>query len=190
MNDILDLAKIEANMLTLEVEAFSMLEKIEEVAALQRPVAEAKGVSVVVEVGNGFPGHVMGDPVRIYQVVSNLLGNAVKFTQSGEVRVRCEVASLGDGERQIRISVSDTGEGIPPDQLEHIFGKFNQADGSNTRRHGGTGLGLAICAQLVERMGGAIGVESELGVGSVFWFTLPFEVEALSERGAPDAVPS
>ena len=146
---------------------------VEEVADLLSVKAEEKNLDLIVESAPNMPRIVMGDAVRIRQVVMNLVGNAIKFTDRGHVLIRLECTERGDGEAYYRLSVKDTGIGIPEEKLEYIFGKFTQADASTTRRQGGTGLGLAICKQLVELMGGVMGATSRPGAGSTFWATLP-----------------
>jgi len=173
IDDILDIAKIEAKMLTLEEALFSLRERIIEVVELQRPLANAKGLLLELDIHSDCPEEVFGDPVRFYQILSNLVGNAVKFTQQGRVSVRCEREARVEEVDWLRLVVEDTGIGVRADRQARIFDKFTQADGSTTREYGGTGLGLTICAQLAILMGGDIGLESEEGVGSTFWLRLP-----------------
>jgi CheY-like chemotaxis protein/HPt (histidine-containing phosphotransfer) domain-containing protein len=137
-----------------------------------------KGLGFACEIAAGVPPVVVGDPVRLQQVLVNLVGNAIKFTHGGTVSVRVALESRSEGAVALRASVSDTGIGIPADKQSSIFDAFTQADGSTTRQYGGTGLGLAICAQLVQRMGGRIWVESMAGRGSTFQFVVPFQVPA------------
>ena len=185
INDILDFAKIEAKMLTLERRAFSLRERILEVVELQRPSAEAKGLELDLDIHVDCPERVVGDPVRFYQVLANLVGNAVKFTRRGRISVSCEPEPGACGGRQwVRLMVEDTGIGIPAERRDLIFQKFTQADGSTTREYGGTGLGLAICAQLAVLMGGEVGVDSVEGVGSTFWLRLPFDAPEASSENA------
>jgi len=145
---------------------------VEEAAARVRAEAEKKGIQIVVRYDPDAARHVVGDARRIRQVLRNLLGNAVKFTEKGHVRITVTGEGHRDGEARLRLRVEDTGIGIPEEKLSTIFEKFTQADGSTTRRHGGTGLGLTISKQLVELMGGTMGVTSRPGEGSTFWFTL------------------
>jgi len=188
LNDILDLSKIEAGKLTLEPVVMSFREVIEEVATLLAVRASEKGLAFSARVAAGLPEKVLGDPGRFRQVLTNLLGNAVKFTEQGHVRVEL-VPERREGQRlTVRLRVQDTGIGIPASKRDHIFDKFTQADASTTRRYGGTGLGLAICRELVELMGGRIGVDSTVGEGSTFWCTMPFEV-AIPELPAPRRLP-
>ena len=189
LNDILDFSKIEAGMLELEEIGFDLRTMIEGVTETQAARAEAKGLELECSLPENLPAHVRGDPGRIRQVLVNLVGNAIKFTQEGEVIVRVEVESEMAETCRLRFSVSDTGDGIPPELQARIFQRFIQADGSTTRRHGGTGLGLAISRQLVERMGGTIGVENEAGKGSMFWFVVPVGRDprpALTPLAMPD----
>ncbi|GAB4185920.1 MAG: hypothetical protein Tsb002_09980 [Wenzhouxiangellaceae bacterium] len=174
LNDILDLTKLESGQLSLEIVEFDLVNLIESAATMLASLAYDKGLEVLVEVDPQLNGVVHGDPTRVRQIVVNLLGNAVKFTESGVVRVMVEATDQED--QPVRISVSDTGPGISPDVQEIIFEKFRQADMSVTRRFGGTGLGLAISKTLVTLMGGHIGLQSRLGEGSCFWFTLPLHV--------------
>jgi len=178
LNDILDFSKIEAGMLELEEIGFDLRTMVEGVTETHAARAEAKGLELECSLPENLPSHVRGDPGRIRQVLANLVGNAIKFTQAGEVIVRVEVESEMAESCRLRFSVTDTGDGIPPELQARIFRRFIQADGSTTRRHGGTGLGLAISRQLVGMMGGVIGVESDAGRGSTFWFVVPFKREA------------
>jgi two-component system sensor histidine kinase/response regulator len=175
LNDILDFSKIEAGRLELEKLSFNLRSTVEGVADTLAQRAEAKKLEMACFVDDGCPAYVLGDPGRLRQILVNLAGNALKFTEQGEVVIRAELLSDSPAEVTIRFSVADTGIGIPEDRLAAIFDRFVQVDGSTTRRFGGTGLGLAISRHLVERMGGSIGVESQPGHGSTFWFTLPFE---------------
>lgn len=177
INDVLDFSKIEAGKLAIECLPFDLCEVAREVVDMLRVKAAQKGLSIVLRYPPGLVRHFAGDALRIRQVLTNLVGNAVKFTESGGVRlvVACREQ---DGLRSVmRISVEDTGPGIPEDKRDLLFEKFSQGDNSVTRRFGGTGLGLAISKQLVELMGGTIGVESTVGAGSTFWFDLPLALE-------------
>ncbi len=175
--DVLDFSKIEAGMLAIHQEPFNLRRGIEHVVSLFAPRAKEKGITLSARCAPGIPPQLIGDGNRIGQVTTNLLSNALKFTHKGYVTVSvdCETAA---GQASVRIAVEDTGIGVPEDKLALIFEKFVQADSSFTRRYGGTGLGLAISKELVERMGGAIGVTSRLGEGSTFWFTLRLPVAA------------
>jgi PAS domain S-box-containing protein len=171
INDILDFSKVEAGMLEIESIPFSLRDVVGNVIDLLAGSVHAKGLELIAAIDAVAPSVVCGDPGRVRQVLTNLIGNAVKFTPSGEVVVR--VGAEQDGEDTIiRFDVSDTGEGIAPDKLESIFAPFVQADTSDSRKYGGTGLGLAISSQLVSIMGGSCGVSSTLGEGSNFWFTI------------------
>jgi signal transduction histidine kinase/ligand-binding sensor domain-containing protein/CheY-like chemotaxis protein len=186
INDILDFSKIEAGKLEIEFFPFDLCTVIEEVAQMLGPKAQEKDVELILQYPPGTPRDFVGDGGRIRQVITNLVGNAIKFTPSGHVliAVDCEPHAQGDG--RMRVSISDTGIGIPAEKIPLLFAKFTQADASTTRRYGGTGLGLAISKQLVEIMGGSITVESRLGEGSRFVFTIALP------RGAegPVAVPA
>jgi signal transduction histidine kinase/CheY-like chemotaxis protein/HPt (histidine-containing phosphotransfer) domain-containing protein len=178
INDILDFSKIEAGKLSLERVDFSLRESLGDALTTLGIRADAKGLELILDIGRDVPDMVVGDPVRLRQIIMNLVGNAVKFTNRGEVSVRMRLDS-GNKERLVlRCEVADTGVGIPPEKQKNVFNAFEQADGSVTRVFGGTGLGLAITAQLVEMMGGQVYVTSELGRGSTFGFTLPLGVSS------------
>ncbi len=177
LNDILDYSKIEANRLEIEHLDMSLEQILQQLSDLFLPLAEEKGLQLILEVTPDLPKHVVGDPLRLGQVLNNLVSNAVKFTEKGEIRIRVDIVERGEQDAEVRFSVSDTGIGIAPEQLERLFQPFMQADGSFVRRFGGTGLGLSISRSLVEQMGGAIEVESRPGKGSVFTFTSWFGVK-------------
>jgi len=173
INDILDFSKIEAGKLELEMVDFDLPQALDDVAFLVAQSARAKGLELVAYCDPGVPTAVRGDVGRLRQVLLNLMSNAVKFTASGEVVMRARVGPAQDDKHVgVRLEVVDTGIGIAPESMERLFEPFAQADASTTRRYGGTGLGMAICRQLVEAMGGTIGVDSELGRGSTFWINL------------------
>ncbi len=181
LNDILDLAKIESGQVKLEKTPTELHEWLNETYAMVRPQAVVKELRLRAEISTDQPVWVLVDPMRLRQIMLNLLGNAIKFTPQGEVVARVVVQNppllegaeaSADETVRVRFEVQDTGVGIPKEKVADIFEPFRQVDGSSTRRHGGTGLGLAICAKLVELMGGTIGVESEEGKGSLFWFEL------------------
>jgi signal transduction histidine kinase/DNA-binding response OmpR family regulator len=179
INDILDFSKIEAGKVLMETVAFDLRLLIEEVAEMLEPRAEENGLDLVLQYSPGLPRHFLGDAGRIRQVLTNLVGNAVKFTRSGHVLISVSCLEQNLPTTRMQVSVTDTGIGISPQKMEGMFEKFTQADTSTTRRYGGTGLGLAISKQLIELMGGSIHVESQLGKGSTFWFivALPFSTE-------------
>ena len=172
INDILDFSKLEAKKMALEQIPFDLRTTIEGVAELLSLKARETGLELSVRYAEDAPRRVIGDPGRIRQVLINLAGNALKFTQQGRVLIHVGWQPLADGQAEFRFAVEDTGIGISEEKLEFIFEKFTQADASMTRRYGGTGLGLAISKQIVEFMGGTIGVSSTLGRGSTFWFTV------------------
>jgi PAS domain S-box-containing protein len=171
INDILDFSKIEAGKLELDVHDFDLREAVEDVCEMLAPQAHGKGLELMAWIDDDVPATVSGDRARLRQVLTNLVANAVKFTERGEVAVRVRLAGRDDEQAIIRFDVVDTGIGIPPAAMARLFESFSQADTSTTRRYGGTGLGLTISRQLVELMGGEIGCESEPGVGSTFHFT-------------------
>jgi CheY-like chemotaxis protein len=171
LNDILDFAKIEAGKLDLELIDYDLRDCVGECARVLAAPAGEKGLEIACEIAAGVPATVSGDPLRLRQVLLNLIGNAVKFTSQGEVVVRVEAQSASDGEVTLHFQIADTGIGIPKDRQKSIFEAFTQADGSSTRKYGGTGLGLTISSRLVAMMGGRLWVESEPGHGSVFHFT-------------------
>lgn len=182
LNDILDFSKIEAGKLDLDYMDFNLRDLLEKSVAVLARSSQSKDLEVIVDLEDSVPEWVRGDPNRIRQVLSNLVGNAMKFTNKGEVIVQAEKIDDKEDSDFLRFSVCDTGVGIEKDVQERIFDSFSQADGSTTRKYGGTGLGLAISRQLVELMGGAIGVDSVVGRGSTFWFTVELKrVEELIE---------
>jgi len=182
LNDILDFSKIEAHKLDLETLDFDLRTLLDEFAAMLALRAHDKGLEFICAAAPDVPAYLRGDPGRLRQVLNNLAGNALKFTDKGEIAVRASLVSETEDDALIRFSVKDTGIGIPADKQETLFEKFTQADASTTRKYGGTGLGLAISKQLTEIMGGEIGVVSEEGRGSDFWFTTRFAKQAERER--------
>ncbi len=186
LNDILDFSKIEAGKLDLEAIPFVLRDGLGDTLKLLALRAHEKGLELACEVDPKVPDHLIGDPGRIRQVLVNLLGNAVKFTERGEVVVQVWVDEQHGDDVLLHFAVCDTGIGIAPEHRDKIFGAFTQADGSTTRRYGGTGLGLAICVQLVDMMGGRIWVDSEPGAGSTFHFTARFPIDG---EGAAGSVP-
>lgn len=176
INDILDFSKIEAGKLSLEIIDFDLTTIIEETVDLLTPKAQQKKFEFLYLVDHNVPSALRGDPGRIRQILLNLLSNAIKFTEQGEVFLRVSLDSRSDDGAKLRFSIHDTGTGISAEAQGRLFRSFSQADGSTTRKYGGTGLGLAISKRLTEMMGGSIGVESEPGKGSTFWFVIPFEL--------------
>jgi signal transduction histidine kinase/sensor domain CHASE-containing protein len=183
LNDTLDFSKIEAGKVQLECAPFSPAELIDGVVAPFITAAHAKGVALVTHVDAAVPQLVIGDALRLRQIVSNLVANALKFTAKGSVTVHCEVDDFSLHHVSLHLTVTDTGIGIPPAAQQRVFEPFTQADSKTTRQYGGTGLGLAIVARLVALMGGTIGLHSESGAGSRFWFTVPLQ------RSAAKALP-
>ncbi len=172
INDILDASKIEAGKLTIEAVDMDLRRTLVEAAGLLVPAARAKGLSLTCVIEPDVPAQVKGDPVRVRQTLVNLVGNAVKFTDRGAITVEARVLRRASSHVVVRVSVMDTGIGIPPERQAGLFESFAQGDDSTTRVYGGTGLGLAICRQLVTLMGGHMGLESQPGRGSTFWFEL------------------
>lgn len=180
INDLLDIDKIEAEAIELEQNPFNMVAELERVISIMSVRAQEKKIGLNVHYEAGLYKTFIGDSGRIRQILLNLIGNAVKFTDNGSVSVHLANGGGAEGKKDITISVTDTGIGIDEDKIKHIFGKFTQADASITRRYGGTGLGLAICKALAEQMGGSISVTSKVGEGSTFVLHLSLPVE-LSE---------
>ncbi len=185
INDILDFSKLEAGKLEFEEAEFDLLRAIENVADLLNPQASAKGLDFVTFVPPDVPSFIVGDPGRFRQVLLNLAGNAIKFTDQGSVAISVEVTEEGERGIMMRFEVTDSGIGIPPEVQPKLFRKFTQADTSTTRRFGGTGLGLAICKQLVEMMNGEIGLTSAPGKGTTVWFTARFGKPADAAKCKP-----
>jgi CheY-like chemotaxis protein len=184
INDILDFSKIEARKLEIEVQDFNLSDVLKYTTDLLSRSAQEKGLEVTCRVQPTVPMTLRGDAGRLRQILANLGGNAVKFTNRGEVQIQVSVEIEAEKSMMIRFSVSDSGIGIPADRLPDLFTPFTQADGSTTRKYGGTGLGLAISRQLAQMMGGNIGAESVEGVGSTFWFTARFEKTASGVQSA------
>ncbi len=182
INDILDLSKIESQKLVLEKIAFDLRSTVEDVAYLMAKRAQEKDLELICMVDPDIDSHFSGDPSRLRQILVNLVGNAIKFTHQGEIVIRADVQTSTATHATLTFSVQDTGIGIPQDRQSAVFERFIQVDGSTTRKYGGTGLGLAICKQLVEAMGGQIGVRSKPGTGSTFWFTLTLEKQTPEGR--------
>lgn len=188
LNDILDFSKIEAGKLELEVVDFSLRDTLDDAVASYAARYHAKGLELMLDIRHDVPDALVGDPYRLRQVIVNLVSNALRFTEQGEVVVRVEIATPGEVETLLRFTVSDTGCGIPPEKRAAIFDSFTQADNSTTRRYGGTGLGLAICKQLTQLMGGWISLHSELGAGSEFQFRARFGVGATLRQVGTNAL--
>lgn len=187
LNDILDFSKIEAGKLDLDVQPFELRPLVATLAKGLSVVASGKAIDLATDIGADVPHEIVGDALRLRQILANLLGNAIKFTEQGSIRVSVQTQTRTDTEIMLRFSVADTGVGVAPEKFSSIFDAFVQADTSATRRFGGTGLGLTISARLVEMMGGKIWVESTIGQGSVFHFTAVF---ALTPATGYDALPT
>ncbi|WP_449234507.1 ATP-binding protein [Azospirillum doebereinerae] len=188
VNDILDYSKIQAGGVQLETIDFDILTLLEQSVALSKPMADAKGLNLVIGKAPGMARWLQGDPTRLQQVLNNFLSNAVKFTAKGEIRLSMTQERAGPERVHLKITVQDTGIGVPADQQERLFKRFNQANSAIAREYGGTGLGLSICKSLVELMGGTIGCESVAGQGSVFWFSVPLPMTSAPSKNAVEAV--
>ena len=180
LGDILDLSKIEAGKLEISPSEFNLHEAVEEIMEMLAQPAAKKGLETVCHIEPDVPVMVRADIERLRQIIVNLVNNAVKFTERGAVVLRITPESRGHGRAVVRFTVTDTGIGIAPDRMDRLFKAFSQADASTTRLYGGTGLGLVISKQLAELMGGSIGVESEFGRGTTFWFTIDFQIPELA----------
>jgi CheY-like chemotaxis protein len=180
IDDILDFSKIEADKLSLEHIEFSLAAVLENFSNLIVDKASAKGLTLGIDVGPGVPDALVGDPLRLGQILINYGNNAVKFTERGEIHVSVEALERGDQDVVLRCAVRDTGIGLSEPQRERLFQSFHQADLSTSRQYGGTGLGLAIAARLADMMGGQVGVDSRLGEGSTFWFSARFGLATAS----------
>ncbi|MCG9885633.1 MAG: response regulator [Cyanobacteria bacterium] len=189
VNDILDFSKLEAREMRLESIPFNLNHCVETVNMLLQPVANRKGLRLTAIVDSNVPWALIGDPNRLHQILMNLVGNAVKFTEMGSIVVQVSLDLENDRAAQLHFEVRDTGIGIPPEALDRLFKSFSQVDDSTTRRYGGTGLGLAICKQLVELMGGDIGCAPHAGQGTTFWFSLRFQKQLVDgDRSVASAI--
>ncbi|BAE52539.1 hybrid sensor histidine kinase/response regulator [Paramagnetospirillum magneticum] len=186
INDILDFSKLEAGKLDLESTDFELVGLVESIVDILAPRAHAKGIEIASMVDPDLPAWVRGDPGRLRQILMNLAGNAIKFTSHGGISIEVRDETSPDGAGRLRFDVRDTGIGIPQDAIGRLFSMFMQVDASTARRYGGTGLGLAISKRLTEMMGGTIGVESTPGAGSLFWFSLPFQMVETAPPQRPD----
>jgi signal transduction histidine kinase/DNA-binding response OmpR family regulator/HPt (histidine-containing phosphotransfer) domain-containing protein len=186
INNVLDLSKIEANEMSLEDEPFELTELIRDVSQMLHPQAVDKNISLIVEPSAGLPRMVMGDSLRMRQILINLLNNSIKFTERGHVRLSAFCTEQGAGRFRLRCEIEDTGIGIEPSACARLFTPFTQADASTTRRFGGTGLGLSIARRFVELMGGEIGVSSVVGKGSTFWIEVPLRIVPESASVVPN----
>ncbi|MCL1058936.1 two-component sensor histidine kinase BarA [Shewanella gelidimarina] len=186
INDILDFSKLEAGKMVLENMPFSLREIVEETVTMLSSSAREKQIELVIDVDPRIPEDVTGDAMRFSQILTNLVGNAIKFTDRGSVQLKMQLEEIADGKARVRIEIIDTGIGIDAEKLAALFQAFGQADSSISRRFGGTGLGLVITKRLVNRMGGQIGCNSELQQGSTFWFSLPLN---LSQFPISDTLP-
>jgi signal transduction histidine kinase/DNA-binding NarL/FixJ family response regulator len=191
INDILDVSKIEAGKIDLEQTGLDVRQLVHDTVDLLSVTATQKGLGLTCRVDPTVPARLTGDPTRLRQILLNLVGNALKFTDTGSVHVEVRLEERRDERVRVRFEIRDTGIGMEPETLKKLFQPFTQADSSTTRRYGGSGLGLAISKQLVELMGGDVGVESVVGQGSTFWFTASLAVSTTTEAtAAPDVVDS
>lgn len=188
LNEILDLSKVEANKIELETTDFDLQAMISDIINLLSLSAREKGIKLISSIDSDIPTALKGDAGRLRQIISNLVGNAIKFTPKGSITLHIQKDSEDVDSVTLRFLVHDNGIGVATDKLEEIFAPFTQADSSTTRRYGGTGLGLAICRQLAVLMGGSVGVESEEGVGSTFWFTVIMEKQSANTIAAPKPI--
>jgi len=188
INDILDISKIEAEQLHIEHIPFDLTRLVGDTVAMVRNAAEAKGLAIKVGIDPAAPCGPIGDPLRVGQVLLNYLNNAVKFTDHGEIAIDVEAVEIGEAETLLRFSVSDTGIGLTEEEQGDLFEPFQQADASVTRRFGGTGLGLAIAKQLAGLMGGEVGLESAVGRGSTFWFTVRLGLSGEADGASPEGI--
>jgi CheY-like chemotaxis protein len=187
INDILDFSKVESGKFDLDNRPFDVAMCVNDVAALLKPSSSRKNVYLSVELPQDLPKWYIGDVGRLRQILTNIVGNSVKFTDKGEVRIRL-TSETDDGRNVLRFEIIDTGIGIPENKINDVFEKFSQVDNTSARRYEGTGLGLAICRTLVERMDGKIGLMSKVGVGSTFWFTLPLKPHILAPSAPNSSV--
>jgi CheY-like chemotaxis protein len=178
INGILDFSRIEAGQLQVLETQFSVVEVVEEVCELLSSRAHERNLELICDIEPAVPTCCSGDPLRLRQIITNLLGNAVKYTEKGQIILRAKASPAADGRMELRIEVEDTGLGIPEHQLQSVFDAFTQGDSFETRKHGGTGLGLAITKQLVTLLGGEIGLTSTVGVGTTAWVSLPLAASA------------
>ncbi len=189
LNDVLDYSKIEAGRLDIEGIPFEPRKILDQVHDWVKATADEKGIELVITAASQLPNFMIGDPTRIRQILLNLVGNAIKFTENGQVVVEANAVPIDTRNSRLRISVSDSGIGIDPNSLDNLFDEFTQADNSVSRKYGGSGLGLAICRRLTQLMGGELGAETHEGRGSTFWFELPCglsEVDVVSDDRKPD----
>ncbi|WP_413722164.1 two-component sensor histidine kinase BarA [Sodalis sp. RH24] len=184
INDVLDFSKLEAGKLLLEAIPFALRATLDEVIVLLAQTAHEKGLEITLNVQQDVPDGVVGDPLRLQQVITNLLGNAIKFTEQGNIDIRIEKHGTGNHQMELEVQIHDTGIGIAERQQSQLFQAFRQADASITRRHGGTGLGLVITQKLIKEMGGDINFHSQVDRGSSFWFHIPLQLSGAD--GAPD----
>jgi transposase len=189
LNDILDFSKIEAGKFLLDPTDFCLRDSLAAAMRTLALCAHEKGLELACDIAPDAPDYLIGDAGRLRQVVVNLVGNAIKFTQQGEIVLRVETQSLSAEEAVLQFAISDTGIGIAPEKLAHIFDPFEQVDASTTRRYGGTGLGLAISSQLAQMMGGDLRVESEVGRGSTFYFTARFRLQTQPSAKTAPVIP-
>jgi CheY-like chemotaxis protein/nitrogen-specific signal transduction histidine kinase/HPt (histidine-containing phosphotransfer) domain-containing protein len=187
INNLLDFSKIEADKMVLDLEPFDLQGLLAQLLALYQVTGRRKGLTVTAEIDPALAPRYLGDAYRLRQVLVNLLGNAVKFTEQGTILLRVSLMEHGEDDHVLKFEVQDSGVGIAGDSIGKLFQPFSQVDSSTTRRYGGSGLGLSICAKLIKLMAGDLGVQSDLGRGSIFWFTLPLAV--VKQSGAAETAP-
>jgi signal transduction histidine kinase len=190
INDILDISKIEAGKMTFEKIGFNLNQVVENVLNMLQFKAQEKKLELKSNVTSEIPDNIIGDPSRLAQILINLVGNSIKFTHEGFIEIKCNMIFKSNTLCDIEFSVSDTGIGIPQDKLSSIFESFTQANSDTSRRYGGTGLGLTICKQLTELQGGKIGLESKLGLGTRFFFNIPFEIGQKTHKLDNESTPT
>lgn len=189
INDILDFSKLETGQLSLDYHPVNPRSCIEDTLKILAPVAQEKKLELITLLDPELPEHLLGDPLRLKQILSNLIGNAVKFSENGNIIVRAQTIAAHDTHVDIKISISDSGIGLSQEQQQELFSPFSQADTSHAREYGGTGLGLSICKGLIERMEGEIGVDSELGQGSTFWIKVKLGIDRSQTKDTSPSLP-
>lgn len=189
INDILDFSKLETGQLSLDYHPVNPRDCIEDTLKILAPAAQEKKLELITLLDSELPEHLLGDPLRLKQIISNLIGNAIKFSESGNIIIRAQTIASHDTHIDIKVSITDSGIGLSQEQQQELFTPFSQADTSNAREYGGTGLGLSICKGLIERMEGEIGVDSELGQGATFWIKVKLGIDRNQTKNPPSTSP-